>query len=207
MYIYIFGSICRGEIDKQSDIDMLAIIDEQKQQEQFDKNKFSIYTINRLTDLWKEGNPFAWHLFLESKLVYSDNSQDIFKKWGEPNQYINMKSDLDKFYSLFLKAVESLKTSADSQIFDLSMIFLSIRNFSSCYSLGQLNDYNFSRYSALNLKSNKLAISKSCFAILERARLLSTRGIGKLMTKNEIDIVFAELNIIENWFKKISTNV
>lgn len=207
MYIYIFGSVCRGEIDKQSDIDLLAIIDEQKQQEQFDKNKFSIYTIERLIELWEEGNPFAWHLFLESRLVFSNNGQDIFKNWGEPNKYVNMKADLDKFLSLFLKSVESIRKSVDSQIFDLSMIFLSIRNFSSCYSMGHLNDFNFSRYSALNLKSNQLEISASCFEILERARLLSTRGIGKLITENEMKIVFVELDIIENWFKKISTNI
>lgn len=27
MHIYAFGSICRGEIDKNSDIDLLAIVD------------------------------------------------------------------------------------------------------------------------------------------------------------------------------------
>lgn len=207
MYIYIFGSICRGEIDKQSDIDLLAIVDDKENQVLFDTNKFSVYTEKRLRELWSEGNPFAWHLFLESKLVFSDNETDILKNWGKPSNYLNLRNDLLKFLNLFNDSLKSINQSKDSEIFDLSMIFLAIRNFASCYSLGCLNDYNFSRYSALNLKENKLEISKESFKILERARILSTRGTGKLITKKDIEIVLSELDIINNWFQRILSNI
>lgn len=207
MYIYIFGSICRGEIDKQSDIDLLAIVDNLKSQIQFDTNKFSVYTIDRLKELWKEGNPFAWHLFLESKLIYSENDFDIIKNWGAPNVYSNLTNDLAKFSNLFKDSVESLKQSENSKIFDLSMIFLSVRNFASCYSLGYLEDYNFSRDSALNLNNNKLKISNDCYKILERARILSTRGTGPLITKEETKVVLLELDKIEKWFQIITKSI
>ena len=42
MYIYAFGSICRGEIDFYSDVDLIAISDDLVQLKKFDPNKFSI---------------------------------------------------------------------------------------------------------------------------------------------------------------------
>ncbi|QCX38657.1 nucleotidyltransferase domain-containing protein [Aureibaculum algae] len=204
MYIYVFGSICRGEIDKRSDIDLLAIVEKDESRTIFDKNKFSIYTSKRLIDLWDEGNPFAWHLFLESKLIYSDNNCDLIQDLGKPKTYANLENDLNKFSNLFNDSIKSINESENSRIFDLSMIFLAIRNFATCYSLGSLNEYNFSRHSALRLTKNRLEISPKCYEVLERARILSTRGIGELITKKETQIVLSELDIIKKWFHQIS---
>ncbi|MDO6602110.1 nucleotidyltransferase domain-containing protein [Arenibacter palladensis] len=204
MYIYIFGSICRGEIDEFSDIDLLAIIgSNENNNTQLDTQKFSIYKEKRMAELWKEGNPFAWHLFQESKLIHSDNNEDIIINWGKPNPYKNMESDLKKFSSLFYDSIKSINSSEHSNTFDLSMLFLSIRNFASCYSLGALNEFNFSRKSALNLKTNKLNISDESFSILERARILSTRGSGKLISDLEKKIVLKEIDLISDWFQLI----
>lgn len=208
MYVYAFGSVCRGEIDEYSDIDLLAIIEkDETNKSSFDSQKFSIYKEERLIELWNEGNPFAWHLFLESKLIYSDNKNDIFKIWGEPKKYTNISNDLEKFYSLYKDSILSLKESNSSYIFDLSMVFLAIRNFASCYSLGFLNEYLFSRKSALNLKLNKLNISKESFSILERARVLSTRGAGNMINENEVNIVMNEIEKITEWFDLITNKI
>jgi len=208
MYIYAFGSVCRGEVDKYSDIDLLAIIEKnEKNESTFDAQKYSIYKEERIIELWNEGNPFAWHLFLESKLIYSDNKNDLLKKIGKPNEYLNVTKDLDKFYSLYKDSLRSLNETKSSYIFDLSMIFLAIRNFASCYSLGYLNDYQFSRKTAINLKNNKLKISNESFSILERARVLSTRGVGKLITDDEMKIVMSEIEIITSWFDLIKNTI
>lgn len=204
MYIYVFGSICRGEIDEFSDVDLLAIVgSNEKMNFQIDTQKFSIYKEKRMEELWKEGNPFAWHLFQESKLIHSNNNEDILRNWGKPNPYKNMVSDLKKFSSLFYDSLESINNSEYSNTFDLSMLFLSIRNFASCYSLGALNEFNFSRKSAINLKTNKLNISNESFSILERARILSTRGSGKVITELEKSIVLKETELISDWFQLI----
>ena len=204
MYIYVFGSLCRGEIDEFSDVDLLAIINSVEDiNTPLDSQKFSIYKEKRMKELWNEGNPFAWHLFTESQLIYSDNANDIIKNWGKPNPYNNMQFDLAKFSKLFYSSIKSLNDSRHSDIFDLSMLFLAIRNFASCYSLGALNDFNFSRRSALSLKANKLDISDQSFSIMERARILSTRGLGKLITKTEKQIVLKETDTISNWFQSI----
>lgn len=204
MYIYLFGSLCRGEIDEFSDVDLLAITGANENiNTQLDTQKFSIYKEKRMMELWKEGNPFAWHLFQESKLIHSDNNEDILRNWGKPSSYTNLESDLKKFSTLFYDSIKSINNSEHSDTFDLSMLFLSIRNFASCYSLGALNEFNFSRKSALKLKTNKLKISDESFSILERARILSTRGSGKLITDIEKNIVLKEIDAISDWFQLI----
>lgn len=42
MHIYAFGSICRGEVDSFSDIDMLAIVS--GRDERFNPRDYSIYS-------------------------------------------------------------------------------------------------------------------------------------------------------------------
>jgi len=43
MHIYAFGSLCRGEIGLDSDIDLLAIVDQFD--ERLDQKLFSIYSV------------------------------------------------------------------------------------------------------------------------------------------------------------------
>lgn len=65
MHIYAFGSICRGDVSPASDVDLLAIVD--GYDERFSLDDYSIYSYDRIWEIWNEGNPFAWHLALESK--------------------------------------------------------------------------------------------------------------------------------------------
>ncbi|HFK5599129.1 TPA: nucleotidyltransferase domain-containing protein, partial [Elizabethkingia anophelis] len=62
MEIYAFGSVVRGDIDKFSDIDLLILKDINEELPEINKEQFSIYTYQRISELWKEGNPFSWHL-------------------------------------------------------------------------------------------------------------------------------------------------
>lgn len=202
MYIYIFGSFVRGEIDNYSDIDLLLILQNESKTD-LDPNKFSIYTLDRIKELWNEGNPFAWHLYHESKLIFSNNDNDIIKELGKPSVYKNLKNDLIKFKNLFDDSLFSYYNSDDSKIFDLSMIFLSIRNFASCYCLGKLNKINFSRNSSLKLDKLSLKISEESFLILQKARILSTRGNCDMISNDEFKKINSELDEISQWFNKI----
>lgn len=207
MYLYIFGSFCRGEIDKYSDIDLLVIKEKDENIDSFDLDKYSIYNRKRIEELWTEGNPFAWHLFLEAKLIFSTDRSNLLIEMGKPNKYSNLIEDLNKFYKLFNDSYTSLLRTNLSRDFDLSMIFLAIRNFASCYSLGFLSIPNFSRNSALTLYSNPLEISKECFYILENSRISSTRGIGSNVTLNQYDTVLKEVHEIRSWFELLMNKV
>src|SRR5258708_16359709 len=120
MHIYGYGSICRGEISADSDIDLLVI--EGNRSDRFDPDTYSIYSYDRIEELWREGNPFAWHLSLEARLLYSSDGQDYLQNLGSPQPYQNFARDCRNFADLFQEARASLINDPGSSVFDLSSI-------------------------------------------------------------------------------------
>jgi hypothetical protein len=201
MHVYAFGSVCRGQIDSLSDIDMLAIVN--GRDDRFNPNDYSIYSYARISELWKQGNPFAWHLYLESKLIYASDDTDFIRDIGNPTPYKNGYVDCLKFYEIFLSAKESIDESNLCEIFDLSSVFLGIRNFATCYSLHSGLKPDFSRNAARNLGNASVPIDESIYENLEKARVLCTRGLGELLTPTEIFSAKRALGEIESWMSKI----
>ncbi len=201
MHIYAFGSICRGDLLEGSDIDLLALVD--GYDSRFDPDMFSVYSYSRISDLWVEGNPFAWHLFLESRLIFASDEHDFLRSLGSPAHYSNCVKDCEKFYSVFKAARKSLLKQQATKVFELSTIFLSIRNIATCFSLGTTRNPDFSRHSALRLKSNSVPLPQDVYSVIERARILSTRGEGKDISRSEVDLVRNKLEIVENWMERL----
>lgn len=201
MHVYAFGSICRGEISRESDIDLLAISD------MFDPNLdpelFSIYSSGRIRELWSIGNPFAWHLYHESKIIFSSDDVDFLKSLGSPAQYRNCVSDCKKFLFLFKEAKNSLENKNQSTVFDLSTVFLCVRNIATCFSLEKMTVPIFSRHSALKLDESSLVLDQEAYDIFERARILSTRGKGNALEIDEIQLAVSKLEIINEWMASI----
>jgi hypothetical protein len=205
LHIYAFGSVCRGEIDTKSDIDLLAIVD--NVDNRFDPSIYSIYSYDKISSLWLEGNPFAWHLAIESKLIFSANGEDYIKQLGIPSEYTKCKEDCLKFYNLYCKALESISYGSNSLVFEMSTIFLAIRNFATCFLLGIRNIKNFSRHSALQMDSSSIQISHSTFDILERSRVLCVRGKGEMIDKEKYMSCINEVTLIKKWMKNLLVEV
>jgi len=204
VHIYAFGSICRGEVDSFSDIYMLAIVN--GRDDRFNPKDYSIYSYTRIGELWEQGNPFAWHLFLESKLIYSSDNSDYLRSIGAPSAYKSGLADCNKFREIFLFAKKSIEGSNLTEVFDLSSVFLAIRNFATCYSLHTDVKPDFSRNSARNLGAHSIPIDNSTYELLERARVLSIRGVGELLGTYDVGKAKQSLNEIESWMnEKIST--
>src|SRR6266446_7662685 len=195
MHIYVFGSICRGDVRQGSDIDLLALVD--GYEARFDPDVFSVYSYGRVAELWSEGNPFAWHLFLESTLIFASDGSDFLNSLNSPRDYAACGRDCEKFYGVFCEAYDSIASQSASKVFELSTVFLSIRNIATCFSLGTTDNPDFSRNSARHLGSNSLPLADSPFAILERARILSTRGKGQSITDKEIADVVGQLQTVK----------
>jgi hypothetical protein len=197
MQIYAFGSICRGDVGPDSDIDLLVIVD--GFDDRFDPSAYSIYSRQRIQEIWVEGNPFAWHLSLESRLLYSSDGTDLLGELGRPTRYRACARDCKKFQTLFFDARSSIVCGRTANVFDLSMIFLAVRNFATCFSLGFLDRPDFSRHAAIRIGASSLAITKDAYRILERARILSTRGKGIAITENEVGIAVQQFPTIDEW--------
>ena len=203
MHTYAFGSICRGDMSLGSDIDLLVIVE--SHDSRIDPNTFSMYSYKRIQEIWQEGNPFAWHLSSESRLLFSSDKLDYLKLLGSPEIYKTCVKDCEKFFSLFCEAHASIIGGGNSRIFDLSTVFLSIRNIATCFSLGTMEQPVFSRNSALSLEANTIPIILSNYHILERARLLCTRGYGENLTSDEISNAISSMDEIYKWMDSLLT--
>jgi hypothetical protein len=117
---------------------------------------------------------------------------------GTPSPYTRRVVDCDKFMHLFRQARLSAEANSKCIIFDLSSAFLGIRNFSSCFILGS-GGFNFSRNVALALMGSSTPISMDDYSVLERARILCTRGYGKSLTAPEIREAVGSLAKLEDW--------
>ena len=205
MHIYAFGSVCRGEIDSWSDIDLLAVVEDYD--DRFDSSIYSIYSYKRLEGLWKEGNPFAWHLAAEARIIFSSNGKDFLSQLGLPAVYKNCKEDCRKFYNLYCKAIESISYGSSSLVFELSSIFLAIRNFATCFLLGKKQIRNFSRRSALQMDEQSIKIHSDTFKLLERARILSIRGAGVIIKQDELKSSLEDIYSIKTWMTDLFNEV
>jgi hypothetical protein len=205
MHIYIFGSTCRGDISRTSDVDMLALIDEDSSS--IGNPLFSEYSYTKMESLWRAGHPFAWHLLNESRLVFSGNGIDVIKSYGLPAPYETCTADCRKFLSLFLSAKDSLSSDRTSAVFDLGMIFLAARNIATCFSLGTLGHGVFARDAAKRLGDMSIPITLDAYEILERARILSSRADGDEISDHEITSVVSILGDIEEWMRGIVRSV
>jgi hypothetical protein len=201
MHIYAFGSLCRGEMSAGSDVDLLAIVE--GHDDRFDPDTFSIYSYGRIKQLWLEGSPFAWHLSLESRLIFSSEPNDFIVELKTPSKYKQCLKDCEKFLDVFLRSAEALSHERSGAAFELSNIFLSIRNFATCYSLGVRGTPLFSRDSALRLGTESIPITRDIYRILERSRILCTRGLGEKIGLEEVEEAIPELGRINNWMKSL----
>ena len=197
MHIYAFGSICRGDMSFDSDIDLLALtkgIDAR-----LSPYKFSIYSYKRIEELWLMGNAFAWHLSLESKLIYSADNKDFLQDLGQPSEYTGGTNDCDRFRDIFETSLCSIQQGSPSVVFELSTIFLAIRNIATCYSLAILPQPTFGRDSARRLGRKNIKMSGQVYSMLERARILSTPGVGSDIANIDQIALVEELNSCRKW--------
>lgn len=200
LHVYAFGSICRGEISAGSDIDLLAVTTGPANE--LSRSQFSIYSHSKIARIWEDGNPFAWHLHLESRLIYSSDSRDFISTLGPPATYSRAREDCERFLALFSHARASANCDRASVVFDLSAAFLGLRNFSSCYLLGRGHP-DFSRSVALTLMGKPLLVDIQSYRVLERARLLCTRGFGVPLSPNDILETLKVLPKLEEWMLQL----
>ena len=166
---------------------------------------FRSYQHDRLRELWSEGNPFAWHLHLESRLLFASDGVDFLAALGAPTAYQAGIVDCEKFAQLFSESLGQLSETRVSATFNLSCIFLATRNFATCYSLRQGRPV-FSRRSPLMIDA-PLDISDEAFGVLSRARVLSTRGFGEALSNEDVMLAVEAAPSIQTWMTRLLAEV
>lgn len=197
--IYIFGSICRGEISPTSDVDVLVLPFTD------DRSKFpinwSIYAPKLLREYYSQGRLFAWHLHLEAKCIFSPYERPFLKSLGAPAPYSTMLNDIDELEELLQEAIAELKNGTKSVVYELGIVYTAIRDLAMSASWALLGSPCFSSDAPYRLP-------KPCplgFATYKQAKLArhsSTRG-----TEIEADLDQAVNEIIcapfEQWVESL----
>ena len=167
---------------------------------------FSVYLPSQMTQLWERGNPFAWHLALESRLVFADDGVDFIRELGNPGRYRDWPADSEKFCDIYLVARNELATRRETTTFELSTVYLAIRNLAICFSLHVGSAPVFSRRSFEQLGRNSLHLDPKSCRILEDARILSTRGLGVRASEDDVEHVLSQLPEVDRWMSELIRN-
>jgi hypothetical protein len=140
-------------------------------------------------------------------LLFAGDGADVLSALGRPSAYESCEADCSRFASLFAAANESLMQSTTTVVFDLSAVFLAVRNIATCFSLGRTSSPVFARDAALRIGPRSLILDRRAYDVLARARFLSTRGMGEPLTVEDVALAKACLPTLTAWVNQLVAEV
>lgn len=191
--LYLFGSAARGDSDSSSDLDILAVYDEQPEVVQRksvlssvcaqfgDRVTLAEYSSKRLETMFDEGHLFAWHLYQEAKpLQIPGLLSQQSSSFSSPAPYKGGIDDARRFVGLLSSVATEVQCESCSLVHEAGLAYLALRNIAMSLSIKLQKRADFSRNSPLNISAS-LAICPPCsvtdFEVLVAARHASQRGL------------------------------
>jgi hypothetical protein len=171
--IYVFGSICRGESSPTSDVDVL-VVPFKMDSSQFPQS-WSVYSPELLTEYFKAGRLFAWHLHLEARCVFSPRSESFLANLGPPAPYSTIVDDINDLDTLLNEALAELASGTDNVIYELGITYTAIRDLAMSASWSLLGSPCFSADAPYRLPLD-LPLPRDVYHQIMLARHASTRG-------------------------------
>ena len=171
--IYVFGSICRGESTPTSDVDVL-VVPFKADGSRFPQS-WSVYSPELLTEYFKAGRLFAWHLHLEAKCVYSPRSESFLEILGAPAPYSTIVDDIEDLDALLNEALAELASGTENVIYELGIVYTAIRDLAMSASWSLLGSPCFSADAPYRLPLDP-PLPRDVYDQTMVARHASTRG-------------------------------
>lgn len=187
---YIIGSVARGEDDERSDLDILAIVRDGKgkvssedilalvpDKERYREAGISWYGVNRIRQMFTNGELFAWHIWREHIILYERGVS--LSGLGPPNSYRNALLDLESFERILLGSPANLEVAPENTIYEFGLLYVCLRNIAMSAS-GMLRDWpDFSRYSPYHLPEvPTLPMPRQEYDVAMECRMAGQRGIS-----------------------------
>jgi predicted nucleotidyltransferase len=187
----VFGSFCRGDNDRLSDIDVLVVHANKPEDSlrgylratlkaAFRNNvDLAEYSAGRLKDMFAAGHLFTWHLQSESASLLAPPDK-FFESLGSPAPYRNAIRDAYQFLDLLETISIQLSRSGSSPIYEAGLLYLASRNVGICASSRVCRLPNFSRYAAKAVCEQigvPFPLSAADYNTLIDCRLGSIRGL------------------------------
>lgn len=171
--IYIFGSVCRGDSKPTSDVDVLVVPFE-VDSSQF-PSEWSVYSPELLSEYFKNGRLFAWHLHLEARCVFSPHEEPFLKSLGRPAPYSTIADDIDDLAELLKEALNELDAGTNNVIYELGIVYTAIRDLAMSASWSLLDNPCFAADAPFRLPITS-PLPRSVYDQTMMARHASTRG-------------------------------
>ncbi|QGP52609.1 hypothetical protein PsalN5692_04118 (plasmid) [Piscirickettsia salmonis] len=184
---YVFGSITRGEVTQNSDVDILAIplIDNSVDR---CPSQWSCYSLESIKRMYQEGRLFAWHLFLDSQCIYTPHTAPLLVGLGKPKHYSTAIEDINNLKVILKSALSLLADGTENEIYEIGLVHTCLRDIAMTASW-HMNDRPIFSINAPYLIGAVPPISLDVYIECSKARHSSTRGI---------DIDLNVTNIIKN---------
>jgi predicted nucleotidyltransferase len=216
--VVMFGSTARGDDDCLSDLDVLAIvrnhsgrISEQEVRKHIPaiiahrKPTVSWYGFNRLHSMYEEGELFAWHIFLEGKILHG---KETIISLGEPSTYRTAMQDIKIFCDTMHSVPRNLRHSQHNAIYELGVLYVCVRNIAMSASWHLSVEPDFSRYSPFNFGEIEALcpITREAYERSMACRAASQRG-SKPPDGVRTDEVSAYYDSVAPWATKLQLRV
>ena len=186
--VHVFGSVARGERDRLSDLDLLAVVaDHEGKVAEAEvlrhvpadlcdiEPSISWYGRRRLSEMFANGELFAWHLHRETIALFE--AEPVIALLGEPAPYREAASDVASFEAILSGVAGQLRLSPENAIYELGLIYVCLRNICMAASAALGPAPDFSRYSPFNLQGFPPApIMRTEYELAMACRMAGQRG-------------------------------
>jgi predicted nucleotidyltransferase len=215
---YIFGSVGRGQQDGLSDLDILAVVKNGRGRvadnvviatvpDEFKSLKASIawYGGDRLREMFKNGELFAWHLHRETIPMF--DPEGFLAKLGKPSEYREFLADIFSFRKVIIGIPPQLTLNVFNAVYEAGLFYVCLRNIAMAASWVLCEAPDFSRYSPFNLAGiDPCPISVRDYEITMACRLAGQRG---LTPPDGVDgkFVLNVFNAVHPWIQELVSAV
>ena len=171
---YVFGSVARGDATATSDVDILVIPRDENCSRDYPPT-WSVYQRQTVLDYYKMGRLFAWHLYLESRCLFTPLPTPWLSSLGEPSSYQTARQDVEQLWMLLNGSLDEIRSGTDSLVYELGIAYTAIRDVAMSASWRWLGRPAFSRDAPYQLPI-ECPLRFGTYQVAMAARHASTRG-------------------------------
>ena len=216
--VFIFGSVGRGDSDCSSDLDVLAIVENGSGRVRGDKvsaflsdaqrglePEVSWYGRQRLAEMFRTGELFAWHLYQDALAVY--DPERIIETLGPPAEYREASKDIRSFRKLLAGVPSSIDASPWNLTYEAGLVYICARNIAMSASAALSQRPDFSRNSPFGLAPYEpFPLKKIDYRKLMDCRLAGQRG-GDIPRFSSTEEVMSMARLVQEWTDRVLVRV
>lgn len=186
-----FGSVVRDDADISSDVDVLCVVSKKENADLVGIEKLldasvvggreidlSVYGGDRISEMYREGHLFAWHLYQGSMAV--SDGYCFVESLGKPAEYKEAIKDIRNLLEVLYDVRRALAEGGESLIFEAGLLYVVCRNIGIAASWGSDNGLDFSRNAPFTLVvkgvPKAVILERELYARLCACRHASMRG-------------------------------